>query len=65
MSKNIRNNKLTSTNFRYIRRFLKLKNGIKKKVLEIFKELNFKRYIDRFNLLENNKGTENQEKRII
>ena len=35
------------------------------KVLEIFKELNFKRYIDRFNLLENNKGTENQEKELF
>ena len=37
----------------------------KEKVLEIFKELNFKRYIDRFNLLENNKGTENQEKELF
>ena len=43
----------------------KVEEWNKKKVLEIFKELNFKRYIDRFNLLENNKGTENQEKELF
>lgn len=43
----------------------KVEEWNKEKVLEIFKELNFKRYIDRFNLLENNKGTENQEKELF
>ena len=43
----------------------KVEEWNKEKVLEIFKELNFKRYIDRFNLLENNKSTENQEKELF
>ena len=43
----------------------KVEEWNKEKVLEIFKKLNFKRYIDRFNLLENNKGTENQEKELF
>lgn len=43
----------------------KVEEWNKEKVLKIFKELNFKRYIDRFNLLENNKGTENQEKELF
>ena len=43
----------------------KVEEWNKEKVLEIFKELNFKRYIDRFNLLESNKGTENQEKELF
>lgn len=43
----------------------KVEEWNKEKVLEIFKELNFKRYIDRFNLLENNKSTENQEKELV
>lgn len=43
----------------------KVEEWNKEKVLEIFKELNFKRYIDRFNLLENDKGTENQEKELF
>ena len=43
----------------------KVEEWNKEKVLEIFKELNFKRYIDRFNLLENNKVTENQEKELF
>ena len=43
----------------------KVEEWNKEKVLEIFKELNFKRYIDRFNLLENNKGTENQEEELF
>lgn len=43
----------------------KVEEWNKEKVLEIFKELKFKRYIDRFNLLENNKGTENQEKELF
>ena len=43
----------------------KVEEWNKEKVLKMFKELNFKRYIDRFNLLENNKGTENQEKELF
>ena len=43
----------------------KVEEWNKEKVLEIFKELNFKRYIDRFNLLENDKGTENKEKELF
>ena len=43
----------------------KVEEWNKEKVLEIFKKLNFKRYIDRFSLLENNKGTENQEKELF
>ena len=43
----------------------KVEEWNKEKVLEIFKKLNFKRYIDRFNLLENNKSTENQEKELF
>ena len=43
----------------------KVEEWNKEKVLEIFKELKFKRYIDRFNLLENNKSTENQEKELF
>lgn len=43
----------------------KVEEWNKEKLLEIFKELNFKRYIDRFNLLENNKVTENQEKELF
>ena len=43
----------------------KVEEWNKEKVLEIFKELNFKRYIDRFNLLENNKSNENQEKELF
>ena len=43
----------------------KVEEWNKEKVLEIFKKLNFKRYIDRFSLLENNKNTENQEKELF
>lgn len=43
----------------------KVEEWNKEKVLEMFKELNFKRYIDRFNLLENNKSNENQEKELF
>lgn len=43
----------------------KVEEWNKEKVLKIFKELNFKRYIDRFNLLENNKSNENQEKELF
>ncbi len=43
----------------------KVEEWNKEKVLEMFKELNFKRYIDRVNLLENNKSNENQEKELF
>lgn len=45
---------------------LKTEEWDKPKVLEIFKELNFKRYIDRFNLLEESKNgnIENEHKEI-
>ena len=43
----------------------KVEEWNKEKVLEMFKELNFKRYIDRFNLIENNKSNENQEKELF
>ena len=43
----------------------KVEEWNKEKVLKMFKELNFKRYIDRFNLLENNKSNENQEKELF
>ena len=43
----------------------KVEEWNKEKVLEIFKKLNFKIYIDRFSLLENNKNTENQEKELF
>ena len=43
----------------------KVEEWNKEKVLEMFKKLNFKRYIDRFNLLENNKSNENQEKELF
>ena len=42
---------------------LKLEEWDKEKVLEIFKELNFKRYIDRFSL-EEGKTSENKEKEV-
>ena len=42
---------------------LKLEEWDKEKVLEIFKELNFKRYIDRFSL-EEGKISENKEKEV-
>ena len=45
---------------------LKTEDWDKQKVLEIFKELNFKRYIDRFNLLEvaGNSGIEAEEDKL-
>ena len=45
---------------------LKTEDWDKQKVLEIFKELNFKRYIDRFNLLEvaGNSGIEDEENKL-
>lgn len=41
---------------------LRIEEWDKPKVLEIFKELNFKRYIERFNLQDENKEIENNKK---